>query len=167
VRYLATIFALAVIFVLALASVDPWDLVIGAGLAIGVLLLFRSIAPAGADGATREKMPSPLTRILWFFPMCARAAWDITCGTWLVFLFVSGIRKLEHPGIVLVPIGERTPTGVAVSALISTLSPGTVMMEIDFAQGVMLIHAIDASDPDQIRADHQEFYDRYQRHVFP
>jgi multisubunit Na+/H+ antiporter MnhE subunit len=99
--------------------------------------------------------------------MCARAAWDITCGTWLVFLFVSGIRKLEHPGIVLVPIGERTPTGVAVSALISTLSPGTVMMEIDFAQGVMLIHAIDASDPDQIRADHQEFYDRYQRHVFP
>jgi multisubunit Na+/H+ antiporter MnhE subunit len=166
-KYVFAVLALSVIFVLTLASVDPWDLVIGAGLAVGTLVLFRAVPLTAGNTIRREDTPGPLTRVIWFFPFCVKAAWDITCGTWLVFLFVSGIRKLEHPGVVLVPIGNRTPTGVAVSALVSTLSPGTVMMEIDFAQGVMLIHAIDASDPDQIRADHQEFYDRYQRHVFP
>jgi multisubunit Na+/H+ antiporter MnhE subunit len=32
---------------------------------------------------------------------------------------------------------------------------------------MMLVHVIDASDPDQIRADMQALYDRYQRKVFP
>jgi multisubunit Na+/H+ antiporter MnhE subunit len=166
-KYVFAVLALSVIFVLTLASIDPWDFVIGAGLSIAMLVLFRAVPLTAGNTVRRADTPNLLTRIGWFFPFCAKAAWDIIRGTWLVFLIVSGIRKLEHPGIVLVPIGDRTPTGVAISALISTLSPGTVMMEIDFAQGVMLIHAIDASDPDQVRADHQEFYDRYQRHVFP
>ncbi len=31
----------------------------------------------------------------------------------------------------------------------------------------MLMHVLDATDPDAVRARHDEFYDRYQRAVFP
>jgi multisubunit Na+/H+ antiporter MnhE subunit len=31
----------------------------------------------------------------------------------------------------------------------------------------MLIHVIDASDPDAFRKDREDFYRRYQRKVFP
>jgi hypothetical protein len=31
----------------------------------------------------------------------------------------------------------------------------------------MLLHVIDASDPDEVRRRHQVFYDRFQRKVFP
>jgi multisubunit Na+/H+ antiporter MnhE subunit len=161
------IVTLTTIFALTLASFDPWDLAIGAVLSVVVMLLFRTSSRSAEEALAQGRAPSIVQRAVRFFPLCAKVVWDIIRGTWQVFLFVSGIRKLEHPGIIAVPIGERTPTGVAVSSLISTLAPGSVVMEIDFNENVILIHAIDASDPDQIRAEHQEFYDRYQRYVFP
>jgi len=66
-----------------------------------------------------------------------------------------------------VPIGERTTSGVAVSALTTTMSPGEVLVDIDWERGVMLIHVLDARDPDAVRARHLRFYERYQRRVFP
>ena len=77
------------------------------------------------------------------------------------------VRPLNHPGIVAVPIAERSPLGVAVSGLATTLSPGAFLVDVDWEQRVMLIHVLDASDPDEVRADHQRFYRRWQRHVFP
>jgi multisubunit Na+/H+ antiporter MnhE subunit len=31
----------------------------------------------------------------------------------------------------------------------------------------MLVHVLDASDPDAVRRHHDRFYERYQRMVFP
>jgi multisubunit Na+/H+ antiporter MnhE subunit len=42
-----------------------------------------------------------------------------------------------------------------------------VFIDLDEAAGVMLLHVIDASDPEQVRAAHLRFYERYQRRVFP
>ncbi|MBA2375274.1 MAG: Na+/H+ antiporter subunit E, partial [Rubrobacter sp.] len=49
----------------------------------------------------------------------------------------------------------------------ATLSPGTYLVEVDWERGVWLIHALDASDPDEVRRDRHEFYERYQKRVFP
>jgi multisubunit Na+/H+ antiporter MnhE subunit len=88
-------------------------------------------------------------------------------GSWQMGLVVVGIRPLVAPGVVAVPIGDRTPTGVAVSGIATTLSPGTMLVDVDWAARTMLIHAMDASDPARVIAAHQHFYDRWQRHVFP
>ncbi|MDP9369920.1 MAG: hypothetical protein M3Q03_16890 [Chloroflexota bacterium] len=32
---------------------------------------------------------------------------------------------------------------------------------------MLLIHVLDATDPDAVRAEHERFYRRFQRHVFP
>lgn len=77
------------------------------------------------------------------------------------------IRPLPQTGFVTVPIEERTPLGVAVCGLVTTLSPGSVLVEVDEERGVMLFHVLDASDPEAVRAQQREFYERYQRHVFP
>jgi multisubunit Na+/H+ antiporter MnhE subunit len=50
---------------------------------------------------------------------------------------------------------------------LTTLSPGSVLVDIDWQRRDMLLHVIDASDPDAVRADLERFYDRYQRRVFP
>jgi len=76
-----------------------------------------------------------------------------------------GARSQARPGIVAVPVGERTPRGVAVSALCATLSPGEVLVDVDEER--VLYHVINASDPDAIRERHERFYRRYQRRVFP
>jgi multicomponent Na+:H+ antiporter subunit E len=66
-----------------------------------------------------------------------------------------------------IPIGERSETGLAVSGIANTLSPGTVMVDVDVAAGSWTIHSIDVSDEDAVREDVQRFYDRYQRQVWP
>jgi multisubunit Na+/H+ antiporter MnhE subunit len=149
---------LVFVYALTLASFALWDLAIGAVLATGLVVLF-GIAPVGG--------PPLWKRLAYFVPMALTVAWEMLRGTWQVALVVLGIRPLTAPGIVAVPIGERSDTGVAVSGIATTLSPGTLLVDVDDEARTMLIHTMDASDPAKVIADHQRFYGRWQRHVFP
>ncbi len=151
-----------IVYLLVLGSFHPWDIAMGTVIS-GILLY------ATRRFTFREKPASPnfFSRLLHFWPFAVAEIWNIVQGTWQVALITLHIRPLTCPGIVAVPIGDRTLTGVAVSALASTLSPGTFLVDVDWEAGVMLIHAIDASDPEEVRRDHQEFYERWQRKVFP
>lgn len=148
---------------LILASFAWEDVALGLVLSVTLLALFRHVL-----------LPSPLPsnarmlRAIVMFPMFAFVAIrDIVTGSWTVALIVVGIRPLNRPGIVAIPIGERSPTAVGMSGMILTLSPGSFLVDVDWDEGVFLIHVIDASDPDAVRETYQTFYDRYQRHVVP
>jgi multicomponent K+:H+ antiporter subunit E/multicomponent Na+:H+ antiporter subunit E len=162
-RLLLSLVPLVLVYALVLASADPWDVAIGAVLA-GVLVW-------GTRGFLFGERPAPvagpLGRLVAFVPFAAATLRDVMRGTWDVALVVLHLRPLRHPGIVAVPIGERTRLGVAVTALVDTLSPGSCLIDVDWERRTMLIHVIEASDPDAIRAAHERFYRRYQRHVFP
>ncbi len=162
-RLAAATLVLVAVYALTLASVHPWDLAIGALIALATLWTFRGfLFDEQALPATRL-----LRRLVAFWPFAAALVWEIVRGTWFVATVVLHFRPLSHPGIVAVPIAERSPLGVAVSGLATTLSPGAFLVDVDWERRVMLIHVLDASDPDEVRADHQRFYRRWQRHVFP
>lgn len=162
-RIVLALVCLATIFALVLVSRDPWDLTIG-GLAAAALLW-----------ASRTYLfptpPGPVAhlgrRIVWFLPFVGAVIRDIVVGTWNVAQVVLHVRPLAHPGIVAIPVGERSPTGVAVTGLVMTLSPGAALVDVDWEQGVMFFHLLDAAEPDVIRDTYEQFYRRYQRHVFP
>lgn len=163
IRFAISLVFLTMTYTFVLASFHPWDIVIGA-LFSGVLLyVFRGFLfggrPKPAPGFFGKLAALPL--------FLAASVWDIVKGTWEVTLTVLHLRPLETPGIVAVPIGERTPTGLAVSATETTLSPGTYLVDVDLEKGVWLVHALDASDAEGIRRDRREFYERYQKRVFP
>ena len=159
----ASALGLGVLYVLTLASHDPVDLVTGVLLGtVLVILLGARLRLAPDPGAA-----TPAQRVVWFLPFVGAVLADILQGTWDVALRVLHLRHLERPGLVRIPIGERTAHGVAVSALATTLSPGTVLIDVDWERGDLLLHVIDASDPDQVRERLQRFYERYQRRVFP
>ena len=173
-RYLLAAVLLTLTYAFVLASFDPWDLMAGAALAAALLVVFGNSVfggptASGESASDRDRVRGPglLGRVAAFGPLAAAAAWTIIEGTWEVTLVTLHLRKLDRPGIVAVPVGERTPTGVAVSALITTLSPGTFLVDVDEERGVMLIHTINAGEPEVVREAHQEFYRHYQRKVFP
>ncbi len=160
-RAVLALVLLTLTYALVLASFKPWDLALGAVVSGALLFIFRgTLLGGGSEG-------NLLGRVVGFFPLAAIVVRDIVAGTWEVSLVTFGIRPLTKPGTVAVPIAERTPTGVAVSALCTTLSPGAVLIDVDRERGVMLIHVIDATNPDAVREHHQAFYRRYQRRVFP
>ena len=162
-RVLVSSVGLGILYVLTLASRDPVDL--AAGLLLGLLLV--TLLGARMRPATEAGVVSPVSRVLWFVVFAAAILADVVHGAWDVALRVLHLRPLEHPGLVRVPIGQRSERGIAVSALATTLSPGTVLIDVDRDRDDMLLHVIDASDPDGVRERLARFYDRYQRRVFP
>ncbi len=167
-RYVFAVVALTLVYALALASFHPWDLLIGVALSAALLSSFKWIVfETDSDPEPVECRPSLLRRVIAFAPFCLAVIWDVLVGTWNVTLVTLHLKPLKSPGIVAVPIGERTSTGVAVWTLVTTLSPGSFFVDIDRKQQVVFIHVIDARYPEAIREQYQDFYQRYQRKVFP
>ena len=167
-RYVFAVVALTLVYALALASFHPWDLLIGAGLSSALLFSFRWIVfETDSDSGPAGRRPNLLRRVVAFVPFCLAVFRDILAGTWGVTLVTLRLRPLKGPGIVAVPIGERTATGVAVWALVTGVTPGSFFVDVDRGREVALIHVVDARDPEAVREQYQDFYRRYQSKVFP
>jgi hypothetical protein len=67
-----------------------------------------------------------------------------------VALRVLGLRAPDRPGIVAIPIGERTDLDVAAVGLLIALSPGRLLVDVE--RRVMLFHVIDAAEIQAVRA---------------
>ena len=152
---------LTLLYAFALASFHPLDLLFG--FVLSAALVFTSRRFVFGEGAG----PPFFRRVVAFFPFALAVFWEIVAGTWEVALVTLHLRPLRNPGIVEVPIGERTPSGVAAWAVVTGLPPGSFFVDVDRERDVVLIHLIDASDPDAFRRHQEEFYRRYQRKVFP
>ncbi len=162
-RVLVAVACLAGVYALALGSADPVDLALGALLSGALLTALRGTLFPPSSAAPVPLLP----RALALAPFLVAVVRDIVVGTWQVALVVLHVRPLRAPGIVRVPIGDRTPSGVVATSFIATLSPGEFLVDVDWERGDILMHVLDASDPDAVRARHDEFYRRYQRAVFP
>ena len=149
---------------MVLASLHPLDLAFGALVSGALVYAFRPFVFDGAGGRP-DSLPGLARRCAAFFQFVVAVAWDVVKGTWEVALITLHLRPLKRPGVVKVPVGERTPAGVAVSALTTTLFPGAFLVKAN--DEFMLMHLIDASDPDAFRKEREDLYQRYQRKVFP
>ena len=162
-RFVFTTAALTAVYALALASADPWDLGFGAALSVCVLLTFRRFLFAGRGLPPRVT----LRRAVHFPVLVLGAAANITRGTVQVIRVVLGWTSAHNAGFVEIPIGDRTDIGVVVSGMLDTLSPGSVLVDIDSEAETWMIHALDAKNPDAVREDVDRFYERFQRPVWP
>ncbi len=160
-RALFYVVLLTGVYAMVLASFHPLDLLFGAVVSGALVYISRQFVFGGRP----DPLPRLARRCVAFFPFVGAVVQDVVAGTWEVALVTLHLRPLASPGIVKVPVGERTPTGAAVTALVMTLSPGAFLIEAD--DEFMLIHLINAGDPDGFRNDCEDFYQRYQRKVFP
>ena len=168
-RYVAAVVVLTLVYALALGSFHTWDLLFGASLSAALFFASRRFL-FGSDGTVPQPAGCGLTllgRAVAFVPFAVAVFREILVGNWEVTLVTLHLRPLVRPGIVAVPIGERTPTGVAVWAVVTGLPPGSFFVDVDRERGVVLIHVLDARDPQAYRDQQEDFYRRYQSKVFP
>lgn len=154
--------SLTLIYALALASFAWADLAVGLVLSAGCLAAVRGLQGAGDPPA------GEVVRRVAFFPvLLAAVAEQVVRGTWSMSLIVLGLRPLRRPGLVEVPLASRSESGMAAAAVLTTLAPGDVVVDVDVEREVMLIHTIDASDPDAVRERFRHLRERYGQRVFP
>ena len=165
-RYAAAVVVLTLVYALALGSFHPWDLLFGAGLSAALLFASRRFVFGTAPQPAGRGL-TLLGRVVAFVPFAGAVFREILGGNWEVTLVTLQLRPLVKPGIVAVPVGDRTPTGVAGWAVVTGLPPGSFFVDVDRERGVVLIHVLDARDPEAFRERQEEFYRRYQSKVFP
>ncbi len=163
-RLLFSLLALLAIYLAGLASLAPGNIFTGVVVSVLFLAVFRRFTNPG--GLIRP-IPNPLRRIIAFFPFIIVTAWEILVGSWKVILAILRLRPADQSGLIEVPIGERGRLGVAVTALKTTMTPGSALVEVDWEKGEMIFSYLNASNPNKIREEHRRFYERYQRQVFP
>lgn len=151
---LGILISTAVIFSLVVSDFSAENAVVSLAISAMLMLIFRrqvipsSLPPNGL--ALHLIIYSPV--LFWFLFI------DILKGTWQVVTITLGLRPLVQPGIVKIPIGNHTPAGVGPVGFFVTLSPGTFLVDVDWEEKVMLVHSIDASDPDSVRKDAEKYY---------
>lgn len=164
-RTILAVAGLAAVYALMLVSLDPVDIATGALIASLVLLGLRRFLRSAGD---RTWGPMELVRRTARLPGFAAVVMaDTIRGTWDVTLVVVGLRPADRSGVVEIPFDGRTPSGAVVSGLTATISPGEVLIDVDEQRRVILLHVLDARDPDAIRAKHRDRYERWQRGVAP
>jgi len=162
-RALLAVAALTVVYALALASVDPLDLALGFLLSSAVVIgLRRFLFPGGL-----VPIPGLAGRLFAGGGLVVSVVRDVVVGTWEVALLVLGLRPLRSPGIVELPIDDRSDLATVVAALTATLSPGELVVDFDWERRVVLMHVLDASDGVAVRARWHENYERFQKAVVP
>lgn len=151
---IAVTIGLASTYCLTIASFAWEDVLVGLIVSCVLTATFRkSLLPATLPENGR------VVHMIMFMPVLIWMLFlDIMKGTWQVATYVIGIEKLDHPGIVKLPLGHHSRTGVGMVSLFLTISPGSFLVDIDWDEGWMLVHFIDASNPAKLRREVERYY---------
>jgi multisubunit Na+/H+ antiporter MnhE subunit len=97
--------------------------------------------------------------------MVLSTAAEVVRGTWRTARFCLGAPA--KPGFVEIPRGDRSPARVALWGVLTGEAPDEYPVDADADRNVLLVHVLDARDPDAVRARHARADERWQRTVVP
>ncbi len=156
-RVIARAIALMGVYLLVMTSVKPGDAAAGFALGLVLAVALRPRLPG------RRPAPPVLTAIAAFGEVLAMTAVDMARGSWRTACFC--LRGGARPGFVEIPRGGRTRHAVALWGVITGEAPDEVPVDIDEERDVLIVHLVDAGDPDAVRERHRRAYERAQRKV--
>jgi len=125
------------------------------------LLLLGGLLAIAVPRLTLPFWPNPprLVRPWRAVRLFAVFAADIVTANWRVARQVVGPLYRLSPTLVEVPLDLRDPFLATLLGSIVSLTPGTVAIDVDRQRWVLLVHALDAPDPQALV---REIKDRYE-----
>lgn len=158
---LLRVVVLTTIYLLALTSLKPGDVLVGLVLSTLVVFVARRVS-----SSTSDRGRSLRHRLAGIPALIGGTLVDLAKGTWDTTRCLLG-GGLPHGGLVEVPIPPSGPGAAAAWGIRVGFVPDTVVVEIDERKGTMLLHVLDARDPEAVAAAQLDSYERRQRRVFP
>lgn len=145
---------LAAVYLLVLTSLALGDVLVGAMLGLGIALALRG------RGTTRASAPL-LERLAAAAVVGVQTAVEMVLGSWRVARFCLGDRGA--PGFVEIPRGRRSRHETALWGVLTGEAPDEVV--VDARRDTLVVHLVEAGDPDAVRARHAAAHERWQRKV--
>lgn len=89
--------------------------------------------------------------------------WDIlVANVQVAWIILTKSNAQMKPNWVVIPLELKSPEAITILAGTITLTPGTVSADLSNEGHSLLVHALDAEDPDAVR---DEIKDRYERRL--
>lgn len=149
--------ALMVVYLLVLTSVKPADALTGFALGAGLAMALRPRL-AGRTPATPR-----VGGLLAFVPVFVGTVGEMVRGSWLTARFCLG--RGGSPGFVEIPRDGRSRHGVALWGVLTGEAPDEVPVDVDEQRDMLIVHLVDASDPEAVRRRHRRAWETRQRKV--
>ena len=149
--------ALFLLWLLLSRSVSAGHLILATVLAVLVPLLTGGLRPL----PVRIRRPGMVLRL------GLRVVADTIASNLAVVLFlVFPSRRRHASGFVHIPLELRDPNALAVLAMIVCITPGTAWAEISLDRSMLLLHVLEADDPQAIATHVKERYERPLMEIF-
>ena len=152
---------------LTLLLVVSWCLLNNAAtlgtIVFGLILGFLIPILTAAYWPNRPPMPKPWLMVTYFFLV----AWDIVVANVQVAItVVFKSNAAMRPNWVVIPLDLRTPEAITMLAGTITLTPGTVSADLAADGTALLVHALDADDPEAVARDIKSRYESRLKRIF-
>ncbi len=93
--------------------------------------------------------------------------WDIiVANVQVAYIILFKANANIKPAWISIPLDIRTPEAITVLAGTITLTPGTVSSDLSADGRSLLVHCLDAPDPDSVRDDIKNRYERRLKEIF-
>ena len=143
-------FTLFALWLLLNASVSPGHLLLAVALAVAIPLLTAGLRPR----TVRMRRPLVALRLLGI------VLYDsLRSNVAVLRLLLSRSPRQHQAAFVHVPLALRDPNALAVLAMIVCLTPGTAWAELSLDRSMLLIHVLEADDPQAIAASIKQRYE--------
>lgn len=123
-------------------------------LVLGLAVAWIALRVAGASGRLPAVRPLALLMLALLFLK------ELTLSAIAVVRNVVGAKPGTTSGIVNVPLALDGDGEIALLACLITLTPGTLSVDLSRDRRHLLVHALDASDPDGLRRSIAEGFER-------
>lgn len=148
---------LTLIWALLFDSYNSGTIAFGLLLGIGIPILTAAYWP------DRPKLSRPFKLIEYGLIV----VWDIIVANVQVATIVLFKRNKDMASNwVVIPLELKTPEAIATLAGTITLTPGTVSADLSNDGRALLVHALDAPDPDAVRDEIKARYERRLKEIF-
>ncbi|TCS67343.1 Na+/H+ antiporter subunit E [Primorskyibacter sedentarius] len=148
---------LIIVWQMLVNKLTPGNLLLG--LILGLVIPFVT----AAYWPNRPRLRNPLAIIEY----TAIVIWDIiVANVEVAYIILFKSNANTHPAWVTIPLDLRTPEAITVLAGTITLTPGTVSSDVSACGKALLVHCLDAPDPDAVRDQIKDRYERRLKEIF-
>ncbi|MDZ7710384.1 MAG: Na+/H+ antiporter subunit E [Roseovarius sp.] len=148
---------LIVVWQMLVNKVTVGNLVLGAILGVIIPLVTAPYWP------NRPKLRS-LPRIVEYVLV---VLWDIcVANVQVAYVILFKSNANTHPAWISIPLDLRTPEAITVLAGTITMTPGTVSSDVSADGRSLLVHCLDAPDPDGVRDGIKARYEARLKEIF-
>jgi multicomponent Na+:H+ antiporter subunit E len=143
---------LAIAWVAVSGSASPHNFVLG----LAVSLLSLAVVREAFDGRSPPRHVRPLGVLL----LGGLFLKELALSAWRVALTVMSPRMRLAPGIFAFPLTVTSDFQITLLANLITLTPGTLSVDVSEDRRTLYVHALDCADPDAVRRDIANGFER-------